>query len=191
MIRILLYFFFFFFLITKVGFAQDSTKVIQDSNNAVQDSAYYSCVNCSNPLFLHAEIIKEKNKLYIVHFNKADNPFRINNKEKEVHCVNCDNHSGFEQEDGTLKIIHSKVYKNGNSYDCSVCKKPLVDAKDLTQETQETYIFKNENHEHVAIANRSYILVDKNLYCSFCYEKIGKSKGKDKLKILKNEVIKP
>ncbi|NCP44842.1 MAG: hypothetical protein GW818_00005 [Flavobacteriales bacterium] len=175
MIRIVLYI--SISIITSVVFAQDST--------------YYTCSTCSNPLFLSSEIIKERTHVYIVHFNKADNPFRINNKEKEIHCAHCDSHTGFMQEDSTLNIIPSNVHKNGKSYDCNVCKKPLFNTTDLKEERKEAYIFNNVHDEDVIIANRSYVLVDKNLYCSFCYEKLGASKRKNKLKIAKNKVVKP
>lgn len=166
-----------FFLITNIGFAQDSS--------------YYKCSNCSNPLFTSTEIIKEYQQLYVVNFNKADNPFRIDSKEKDVHCTHCDSHTGYTQENSTIKIMQNNVHKNGETYDCSVCKKPLLNEKDLKETTQNTYIFNNVNDEDITIANRSYILIDNQLYCSFCYDNIGKSKKKNKLKIVKKNVIKP
>ncbi|PKP51412.1 MAG: hypothetical protein CVT95_00975 [Bacteroidetes bacterium HGW-Bacteroidetes-12] len=175
MLRIILLF--LIFTITTIGTAQDST--------------YYTCVNCSNGLFVQSEIIKEKKQVYIVNFNKTDNPFRIDNKKKDVHCVHCDNHTGYEEEDGTIKVVHTAVHKNGNSYDCNTCKKPLFDEKDLKENSQNAYIFNRVNNTDVAIANRSYILHEKKLYCSFCYDSIGKSQKKNKLKIFKKNIKKP
>lgn len=175
MYRILL--FSLFFLLKFIGLSQDST--------------YYTCTNCSNGLFVQSEIIKEKKQVYIVHFNKADNPFRIDNKEKDVHCTHCDSHTGYVQKDGTIKIKHSNIHKEGNSYNCSICKKPLLDGKNLKETTQDAYIFNNVNDADIVIANRSYILKGNRLYCSFCYDNIGKSKKKNKLKIFKKNVQKP
>lgn len=169
--------FFLAIIFTALGFAQDSS--------------YYACNTCSNALFLKSEIISENKQVYIVNFNKADNPFRINNKEKDIHCSHCHSHSGYTQEDGTIKIMHSNVHKNGKSYECGICKKPLLDEKELKETTEDAYIFNNTNDADLTIANRSYILNNKQLHCSFCYDKIGKAKKKDKLKIFKKNVLKP
>ncbi|MBW6484041.1 MAG: hypothetical protein K0B10_13395 [Vicingaceae bacterium] len=171
---------FFLALIYSItGFAQDS------------DSTFYKCATCSNALFLDSEIVREKKQIYIVNFNKTNNPFRNYDKEKDVHCSHCNRHIGYLHEDESLEIIHSNVHKNGKQYDCSFCKKPLLNESDLKKTTPNTYIFNHVNDEDITISNRSYILNNKQLHCSFCYDVIGKSKKKNKLIIFKKNIIKP
>ena len=156
-----------------------------------QDTNYYKCSNCSNPLFLKGEIIKEKKKNYIVKYNKAQNPLRKNNKIKDVHCAYCDSHTGYCDKEGEVKILPHAVHLENGSYSCSVCNKPLHLEKDLKEKTEDAYTFTVINNKEIQIVNRSYIVNGKIVYCSFCYQELGKMYRKKDLNIKKEKVITP
>ncbi len=152
------------------------------------DTINYSCNNCANVVFNKSEVIKENKKNIFILYNKAPNKVRDSSTIKDVHCAYCNSHIGYCNKEGEVNILPKNIHKKGTNYECSICKKPLLKQTDLINKEEESYHFAVKNNKSIEIGNRSFIISNKQVYCSFCYEIVGVKKKNSNLKIKKDKV---